>query len=881
MSDVVPMKVIKVASGAQSRIAQACDRCRSKKIRCDGIRPCCTQCANVGFECRTSDKLSRRAFPRGYTESLEERVRQLESEVKELKDMVDEKDEKIDMLSRMHSQRQSSIASTTTSPQVSTDSPADQFQPMKEDTFRVKNSPILLELDGGECRFVGPSSGYFLMEMLKSRLRDSGRQVPEFEPLAYLHPLPPIPRLFSDKCVNIYFQEWAPLFPVLHKSTFLRTYEEFIVDGDTIKDNHKLAQLYLVFSIASLSAGTTELELVASCERQWQLAIDEIIMHNSMATLQCLVLALMNCQLQANHKRMQYYKGIAVAMSHRLGLHQSQKASSFGSLSVETRKRVFWTLYTLDCFSAARSGLPKLLNDDDVHVAYPVDTDDEYITESGFQPTLPGEITKISSALALFKASRVLSKVLVELYPSSASHEISFQQISALDAELLDWKNNLPAHLQLNMTNDKSPTDAASSRSPILALAYYSIRTLIHRQGFASNMAPKAASSGIAVSECVKHTVQTIRLLDERGLSFSFCFNKTDTMVIAFFTLLYLSLDVHPDSKMMKALGRVTNEVLEMLIRHNITGILPLQQAASQLVPLKSTTTRISSQPPSPAAINRNTLPRGATTQLSPKNKSLQHKAPVNEGNSQGEQGRPRRVTMSNDTDILHSIAPATRNSVDLGAFESPVVDGSGYATESRVPKTSRSASARAARPGLDYLSFGQSPAEQLSAAAPSATASALQTQELTPSQQVYVGNEGPTKARQRADVSVSEWEAILGAMDGGQIYHAIYGGGPSLSQGETPSSASNTAVAWSPDGWDLSGFHIAGDMNANVSARQASDDFANTDMFAGITTDDFHMHANNQGAPDNSQNTNMETDTNVTWSYTDPWNATSNTGGQ
>ncbi|KAH7026104.1 fungal-specific transcription factor domain-containing protein [Microdochium trichocladiopsis] len=482
-SETVPMKVIKVASGAQSRIAQACDRCRSKKIRCDGIRPCCTQCANVGFECRTSDKLSRRAFPRGYTESLEERVRQLESEVKELKDLVDEKEEKIDMLSRMHSQRKASIASTTYSPQVSTDSPSDQMQVSKDDTFRVKNSPILLELDNAECRFVGPSSGYFLMEMLKSRLRDSGRQVPEFEPQAYLHvkdhgglsdeldedkPLPPIPRLFSDKCVNIYFQEWAPLFPVLHKSTFLRTYEEFIVDGESIKDNHKLAQLYLVFSIAALSAGTTELELVASCERKWQLAIDGIIMDNSMATLQCLVLALMNCQLQANHKRMQYYKGIAVGMSHRLGLHQGQKASSFGSLSVETRKKVFWTLYTLDCFSAARSGLPKLLNDDDVHVDYPFDTDDEYITESGFQPTLPGEITKLSSALALFKASRVLSKVLVELYPSSASHEISFQQISALDAELLEWKNNLPPHLRLNMTDDKSPTDATSSRSPIL-----------------------------------------------------------------------------------------------------------------------------------------------------------------------------------------------------------------------------------------------------------------------------------------------------------------------------------------------------------------------------------------------------------------------------
>jgi hypothetical protein len=65
------MKVIKVGSSAQARIAQACDRCRSKKIRCDGIRPSCTQCVNVGFECKTSDKLSRRvpggarAGPRG------------------------------------------------------------------------------------------------------------------------------------------------------------------------------------------------------------------------------------------------------------------------------------------------------------------------------------------------------------------------------------------------------------------------------------------------------------------------------------------------------------------------------------------------------------------------------------------------------------------------------------------------------------------------------------------------------------------------------------------------------------------------------------------------------------------------------------------------
>jgi hypothetical protein len=156
MPGILPMKVIKVGNSAQSRIAQACDRCRSKKIRCDGVRPTCSQCSSVGFECRTSDKLSRRAFPRGYTESLEERVRQLESEVRELKDLLDEKDEKIDMLSKMHGNRRrpSASASPSTSPES-----RKEATPPKEDTFRVQASPLLLGVENSDSYFMGPSSG--------------------------------------------------------------------------------------------------------------------------------------------------------------------------------------------------------------------------------------------------------------------------------------------------------------------------------------------------------------------------------------------------------------------------------------------------------------------------------------------------------------------------------------------------------------------------------------------------------------------------------------------------------------------------------------------------------------------------------------------------
>ncbi|SCU97224.1 LADA_0H05160g1_1 [Lachancea dasiensis] len=100
------------------RVAQACDRCRAKKTRCDGKRPQCSQCAAVGFECKVSDKLSRRAFPRGYTETLEERVRELEAENRRLVALCDLKDEQLQLVSRYSSKSRPNTISSSEDDQM-------------------------------------------------------------------------------------------------------------------------------------------------------------------------------------------------------------------------------------------------------------------------------------------------------------------------------------------------------------------------------------------------------------------------------------------------------------------------------------------------------------------------------------------------------------------------------------------------------------------------------------------------------------------------------------------------------------------------------------------------------------------------------------------
>ncbi|CAH6718740.1 hypothetical protein CLIB1444_01S13476 [[Candida] jaroonii] len=88
-------KTIKPTVNGSVRVAQACDRCRAKKTKCDGKQPSCSGCEAIGIKCIVSDKLTRRAFPKGYTEILEERIRQLEGENSRLSDLVNLRDEQI------------------------------------------------------------------------------------------------------------------------------------------------------------------------------------------------------------------------------------------------------------------------------------------------------------------------------------------------------------------------------------------------------------------------------------------------------------------------------------------------------------------------------------------------------------------------------------------------------------------------------------------------------------------------------------------------------------------------------------------------------------------------------------------------------------------
>jgi hypothetical protein len=55
----------------RKRVAQACDRCRSRKDKCDGAKPACSACAVRGHSCSYDPAVKKRGLPEGYVRGLE------------------------------------------------------------------------------------------------------------------------------------------------------------------------------------------------------------------------------------------------------------------------------------------------------------------------------------------------------------------------------------------------------------------------------------------------------------------------------------------------------------------------------------------------------------------------------------------------------------------------------------------------------------------------------------------------------------------------------------------------------------------------------------------------------------------------------------------
>ena len=88
----------------------------------------------------------------------------------------------------------------------------------------------------------------------------------------------------------------------------------------------------------------------------------------------------------------------------------------------------------------------------------------------------------------------------------------------------------------------------------------------------------------MALAASSKHTIQIVQLLEERRMSFSFCLNKNELLLLSGFGLLFQGLDLDRQGKLIQDSQRLMCSVIEILERSKAPGAAEFKKVACAMI---------------------------------------------------------------------------------------------------------------------------------------------------------------------------------------------------------------------------------------------------------------------------------------------------------
>lgn len=272
-------------------------------------------------------------------------------------------------------------------------------------------------------------------------------------------------------------------------------------------------------------------------------------------------------------------------------------------------------------------------------------------------------------------------------------------------------------------------------------------------------------------------------------MAFSFCLNKPDLLTLCGMALLYQTVELKQDGKLMREDERLVNAVLKMLCGGRAPGSRAFTKVARLLINVEleetSSTPVNAEAAPSPSILKGDGKARKKSWS---KGSRLVAMASASESDLLQQQEKLRRMTMPSITAQRPEFyrAPHSRQSFD--SLPDDVAEIQRRRQEAQQVQ-------------LDFLNLSSN-----GIPGRSQSSSPSQSRHLKP--QTPHTSDNPTNSGLPTKLSaVTEWEALLGSMDGGinNVYDAIYGG-PPLVEAIPPASI---GADWSPDSWDLANFNL------------------------------------------------------------------------
>ncbi|KAF2755031.1 hypothetical protein EJ05DRAFT_503342 [Pseudovirgaria hyperparasitica] len=524
------------------RIALACSACRARKSRCDGARPKCGLCRDLGFECTYVQAASSTNVIVGkeYFSSLEDRVQHIEDTLDGFRTSINDLN--------------LNITGRPVKPDVPRTAEPDNDHMMEPDTavgddqinevFALGDGFRAMEQETG---FFGPSSNIaFLRHIAKAvgKVKKAPNQLPtpasvesdnlDGGVLEIQRPGSPIRQVFHTQRIDVftlpsnqetlgyierYFDDPGFLYPFLHKPTFLATYHEMRKRDPREVPRTWLGLLNVVMTMATAtkqpfdrnSSNSEERfkEAEKFFKRGMMLCQRPMMRGTSVEVVQFCLLASM--YLQGSQKSIEAWTihGLAVKAAFQLGLHSREASHKYTGMQRALRSRAWFGCVLVDRTLSMTFGRPAAIPDDYIRVDLP-EPWPEYEPPSANR-TVKDSTIFMNMTIQLY---RYMWQAIDELYQKNLGSDmpLPLQQTVAsmlrIDNDMSTWEEALPSHLRLRSSQTialdmhKPPMHHVATSderlSFLLTLRYHNVRLLIHRPLLAKFLDVCAISGGDA-----------------------------------------------------------------------------------------------------------------------------------------------------------------------------------------------------------------------------------------------------------------------------------------------------------------------------------------------------------------------------------------------
>ncbi|KAF3106674.1 Fungal specific transcription factor [Orbilia oligospora] len=488
-----------VTTGNISRSISACNRCRSRKTKCDQLFPACTACAKANVECVGVDAATGREIPRSYVSHLEERVAFLEKQLASGAQSQSSSGESSrkrkadgDMVSPLTSRPSQDLSnyqangqniSVVGSRQNSEGQVFTGAIGQGDATQEVLLGPSGKDISFAELMFAAVKVSSKTGGHLPAKVASFRGKMPEHwknntGPNEDGDALPPttadlqtvlqkpVPATFPDrttaeKLALAYFNQANPQIPILHRTIFmakLKTVYDWLAERPGYKETdlpeEYTPMLYYMNMVWAIATGMNA--NYQSMPEKFHAAamkyIDTIFStSNRLDTLKGVLLLALYSLMRPAVPGVWYVVGSALRICIDLGLHQEtpQVLRVLDALTIDTRRRLFWCAYSLDRQVCVYLGRPFGISDDAIKVPFPEDIDDSLISEYGILKEHPNALNKSSRTIAchMFRIRQLQSEIQKILYQQSELPR-EFNSIGHwrkdMERRLHDWTISVP-----------------------------------------------------------------------------------------------------------------------------------------------------------------------------------------------------------------------------------------------------------------------------------------------------------------------------------------------------------------------------------------------------------------------------------------------------